>query len=92
MAQLRLVNGDFQFRVAYSGQGMQKSDSFVFRVTTSGIKVMGMLRGVVLDTLIFEFDDKEILESVFSQKVMRVELVQDDADVVCFLAINVRHI
>ncbi len=92
MAQLRKVEGEYQWRVNYEGNGMQKSDSFVYEVTSTGLKIFGLLNGAVLDLISFEFADRKVLEAMFKQKIMRVELVQKNKSVVMLLAINKRCI
>lgn len=92
MAQTRIVEGEYQFRVNANGQGMQKSDSFIFRITTSGLKLLGLMNGIVLDVMTFPFEDRSVLEVMFNQKVMRFELVQDDGEIVVLLALNSRFV
>ncbi|MAX01084.1 MAG: hypothetical protein CMN72_15895 [Sphingomonas sp.] len=92
MAQMRMVNGEYQVRLDYSGEALQKSDSFIFEVSTSGLKIMGLLNGVVLDVVALDIDVKKVLLTMFHQKVMRVELVQDNDEVVVLLALNKKEI
>jgi hypothetical protein len=92
MAQMRMVDGEYQVRLDYSGEALQKSDSFIFEVSTSGLKIMGLLNGVVLDLVALDIDVKKVLLTMFHQKVMRVELVQDNDEAVVLLALNKKEI
>jgi hypothetical protein len=88
MAQVRIIDKEYQLRINYEGRGLKKSDSFVFQVEDTGLKLFGLFRGVVLDVVIIPLSEYALLVEMFKQKVMRFELIQPDTSVVGLVALN----
>jgi len=86
----RKVGNDYQVQYHFDTPNIALMNAFVFQADKVGLHLFYMINSVVARHYCIPFEDKNILLAMLKQKVMRIEEVKPDGQIIELIAINQR--